>query len=138
MSALQKWFVVAPQEGISIEQYIDLSGQGHGQEFLRYAWVDISDLVPLTQDFKRGVYAHLVRNVKPLLQQMRAQQGRTEVAEAALVAAMQTLPAQRVVELVMSAYGQSAVLEQAGGIRLPAAPAADGVALPEAHDLNTS
>lgn len=86
--------------------------QGHRQEFIRYAWLGLDDLMPLTQDSKRAIYAHVLRAVRPLAAQLQRQRGQACLAEAALVAALRALPVQTAVEALTNAYGARTVLER--------------------------
>jgi hypothetical protein len=65
------------------------------------------------QDFKRGVYAYVVKTVRAISEQLRAQRGNPDMAEAALVAALQTTSAERAVDLLVSAHGARIVLDRA-------------------------
>jgi hypothetical protein len=57
---------------VDLEACIDLRGIGQPAEFRAYAWLHLGDILPLTQTWKRGVYAHLIREFQPLISRLRA------------------------------------------------------------------
>lgn len=53
---------------VDVECCVDLSGLGGAhQEFGQFAWFHIEDMLPLCRDFKRGAYAHVIREMQPLI-----------------------------------------------------------------------
>lgn len=65
---MQKWYLMKAKSVPQIEASIDLTGLGGAsQEFGRYAWFHIEDMLPLCRDFKRGAYAHVIREMQPLI-----------------------------------------------------------------------
>lgn len=65
---MQKWFLMTARSLVDVECCIDLSGLGGAhQEFGQFAWFHIEDMLPLCRDFKRGAYAHVIREMQPMI-----------------------------------------------------------------------
>ena len=123
IDAVQRWFLAEVKPGSDIEACIRLEAlPRHGQPspFSSCAWLDLSDILPLTVSYRRGVYARLISEFKPVVQRQHAahvlEQALSEGSLAPLpgtVPWLINLDPEAAINVVIERYGARAVLEQA-------------------------
>jgi hypothetical protein len=69
---MQKWFLVEVLEGADIEASIEARSRSGASSFSTCAWLDIGSLVPLAPAWRRGAYAHITREFRPIIARLRA------------------------------------------------------------------
>ena len=69
-SCVQRWFLFEVQANQDADGALHQAAQSGQPAFSTWAWLQLSDLLPLALPWRRGVYAHLARQFSPLIAQL--------------------------------------------------------------------